>query len=155
MTYICASKRQLTQNMTPSHYLHPCWINVNHTLGGKFQWNLNQTKTIFFKKLHFVYIVVCKMTAILSRLRYVNGVHSWTKVYSCFFSELLNQLEVKGFDNSLIKSPRYIGGDFMFLYRFVRRRRPLILVHAITFEQLFGFLSFLARLLALTCRLPD
>ena len=48
------------------------------------------------------------------------------------------------------------GGDFMFLYRFVRhRRRPHILVHAITFEQLFGFLSFLARLLALTYRLTD
>ena len=65
----------------------------------------------------------------------------------------------------LIKSPQYTGGDFMFLYRFVRRcrrrcrhrrlrRRPQILVHAITFEQLFGFLSFLAQLLALTCRLP-
>ena len=69
---------------------------------------------------------------------------------------------------SLIKSPQYTGGDFMFLSRFVRRRwrrrrrrrrrlrrRPQILVHAITFEQLFGFLSFLAQLLALTCRLPD
>ena len=63
---------------------------------------------------------------------------------------------------SIIKSTQYTGGDFMFLYRFVRRRRrrrrrrrPQILVHAITFEQLFGFLSFLARLLALTCRLPD
>ena len=59
---------------------------------------------------------------------------------------------------SVIKSPRYTGGDFMFLYLFVRRRRrrqPQILVHVITFEQLFGFLSFLARLLALTCRLPD
>ena len=60
----------------------------------------------------------------------------------------------------LIKSPQYTGGDFMFLYRFVRRRRrlrrrPPILVHAITFEQLFGFLSFLAQLLALTCILPD
>ena len=62
----------------------------------------------------------------------------------------------------LIKSPRYTGGDFMFLYRFVRRRprlrlrrQPQLLVHAITFEQLFGFLSFLARLLALTYRLPD
>ena len=36
----------------------------------------------------------------------------------------------------IIKSPRYTGGDFMFLYRFVRRRRrrrPQILVHAITF----------------------
>ena len=50
-----------------------------------------------------------------------------------------------------IKSPF----DFMFLYRFVRRRRPQILVHAITFEQLFGFLSFLPRLLALTYRLTD
>ena len=61
----------------------------------------------------------------------------------------------------IIKSPRYTGGDFMFLYRFVRRRqrrrrrRPQIFVHAITFEQLFGFLSLLARLLALTCSLPD
>ena len=53
------------------------------------------------------------------------------------------------------KSPRYTGGDFMFLYRFVRRRRPQILVHAISLEQLFGFLSFLVGLLALTCRLPD
>ena len=59
---------------------------------------------------------------------------------------------------SVIKSSQYTGGDFMFLYRFVRRRRrrrPQILVHAITFEQLFGFLSFLAQLLTLTCRLPD
>ena len=61
----------------------------------------------------------------------------------------------------IFKSPRYTGGDFMFLYRFVRRRRrrrrrrPQILVHVITFEQLFGFLSFLARLLALTYRLTD
>ena len=59
------------------------------------------------------------------------------------------------------KSPRYTGGDFMFLYWFVRchrrrhRRRPQMLVHLKTFEQLFRFLSFLARLLALTCRLPD
>ena len=52
----------------------------------------------------------------------------------------------------LIKLPRYTQGDFMFLYRFVhrrrsrrrcrRRRRPSTLVHEITFEQLFGFLSF-------------
>ena len=58
----------------------------------------------------------------------------------------------------IIKSPQYTGGDFMFLYRFERRRRrhrPQILVQAITFEQIFGFLSFLAQLLALTCRLPD
>ena len=45
----------------------------------------------------------------------------------------------------------------MFLNWFVRRwhRRPQIFVHAITFEQLFGLLSFLARLLALTNRLTD
>ena len=58
----------------------------------------------------------------------------------------------------IIKSPRYTGGDFIFLYQFVRRRRhrrPQIFVHVITFEQFFGFLSFLARLLALTCRLHD
>ena len=54
-----------------------------------------------------------------------------------------------------IKSPRYTGGDFMFLYRFIRRRRPQILVQATTFEQLFRFLLFLAWLLALTYRLPD
>ena len=55
----------------------------------------------------------------------------------------------------------------MFLYRFVRRRRrrrhrrshrrrrPQTFVRAMNFEQLFGFLSFLAQLLALTNRLPD
>ena len=76
----------------------------------------------------------------------------------------------------VIKSPRFTGGDFMFLYRFVRHRlksprytrgdfmflcrrrwrhRPQIFVHAITFENFFGFLSCLAQLLALTYRLPD
>ena len=56
----------------------------------------------------------------------------------------------------LIKSLRYTGGDFIFLYRFVRRRRrrPQILVHAITFEQILRFCHF-RRLLALTYRLPD
>ena len=58
--------------------------------------------------------------------------------------------------HQVIKSPRYTGGDFLFLYRFVRRRRrwPQVLVNAITFEQLFGFLLFLALLLALTYKLP-
>ena len=59
-------------------------------------------------------------------------------------------------NNTIIKSPRYTGGDFMFLYRFVRRRRlPQILVHSITFERRFEFLLFLARLLDLTYWLPD
>ena len=41
----------------------------------------------------------------------------------------------------VFKSPQYTGGDFMFLYRFVRRRRrrPQILVHAITFWISFIF----------------
>ena len=75
-------------------------------------------------------------------------------------------MEVSGTNNVslvlvIVKSPRYTWGDFMFLYRFVHRRRhvrlrrPQILVHGITFEQLFGFLSFLAQLLALTYRLTD
>ena len=68
-------------------------------------------------------------------------------------SEMMHKIARKSCP--IIKSPRYTGGDFMFLYRFIRRRRPQILVHAITFENLFGFLSFLARLLGLTFRLPD
>ena len=49
------------------------------------------------------------------------------------------------YPDHLIKSPRYTRGDFIFLYRFVRRRRRRrlkILFHAITYEQLFRFLSF-------------
>ena len=52
------------------------------------------------------------------------------------------------YPDHLIKSPRYTGGDFIFLYRFVRRRRrrrrPQILVHAITFEQLLDHFSTIA-----------
>ena len=55
----------------------------------------------------------------------------------------------------IIKPSRYTRRDFMFLLRFVHRRRPQIIVHSITFEQPFVFLLFLARLLALTYRLPD
>ena len=77
----------------------------------------------------------------------------WEWPYYYFGTDILNETL---YNISLIKSPQYTGGDFMFLYRFVRRRcRPQILVHAITFEQLFGFLSFLAWLLALTYRLTD
>ena len=49
----------------------------------------------------------------------------------------------------VIKSPQYTGGDFMFLYRFVRRRRclrcrhrPQILVHAITLDNFLDFFHF-------------
>ena len=84
--------------------------------------------------------------------------HCWPKsLMTCMVSLGLHELIHPVPVIKVIKSPQYTGGDFMFLYRFVRRRRrrPQILVHTITFEQLFGFLSFLALLLALTCRLPD
>ena len=49
--------------------------------------------------------------------------------------------------------------DFMFLYRFVRRRRRhrrlQNFVHVIKSEQFFVFLSFLVGLNALTFKLPD
>ena len=53
-------------------------------------------------------------------------------------------MNLKPQNKSIIKSPRYTGGDFMFLYRFVRRRRrrPQILVHAVTFEPFF-WISFI------------
>ena len=49
----------------------------------------------------------------------------------------------------VIKSPRYNGGDLMFLYQFMHGRRCR------TFEQHFRFLSFLAQMLSLIYRLPD
>ena len=54
----------------------------------------------------------------------------------------------------LINSPQYTGGDYVFV--------PVCMPPPVAdsfsrhnFEQLFLFLSFLARLLALTYRLPD
>ena len=56
---------------------------------------------------------------------------------------------------TLFKSPRYTGVDFVFLYRFVCRRRPQSFVHAITVEQLVTFLSFFVEFMNLTFRLPE
>ena len=66
----------------------------------------------------------------------------YRKLDCLIYSLPLHQICCVQYHLLLIKTPRYTGDDFMFLYRFVRRRRPQILVHAITFEQLFGFLSF-------------
>ena len=57
----------------------------------------------------------------------------------------------------IIKLPRYTGSDFIPVVpvRTPPPPPPPILVHAINFKQLFGFLSFLARVLALTYRLTD
>ena len=99
-------------------------------------------------------ILMMEMTFVLHKLTKL----SYIEVFSLSPDIANIFIFISSMNILLFKSPRYTEGDFMFLYRFVRRRRrqrPQILVHAITFEQLFGFLSFLARLLALTCRLPD
>ena len=115
------------------------------------------------------YYTVYLMLNRRKRLHLIVNARGFTKRFALIFFLLHRFLyDIAAFTTSrtfvviIIKSPRYTGGDFMFLYRFVRRRRrrrrrrrPQILVHAITFEQPFGFLSFLAQLLALTCRLPD
>ena len=54
----------------PSHYLNPCWVIFNWTLGKKFQLNLNQNTKLSFMKMHLN--VVSEMGAILSR-------ESWVK----------------------------------------------------------------------------
>ena len=80
------------------------------------------------------------MAAILSQPHCDNG--TWLYVLGSF----------------VIKSPRYTGGYFMFLYWLVRRcrsrrrRRPQTFVHAIAFEQRFRFILFLTQMLALTYR---
>ena len=82
-------------------------------------------------------------------------VQSW-KIMPCFYHTVntmtVDDLWTQGAWTSaamVIKSPQYTGGDFMFLYRFVRRRRhrprrrrPQILVHAIALWTTF-WISFI------------
>ena len=35
-----------------AHYLNQCWLNENWTLRNNLEWNLNQSKKLFFRKLH-------------------------------------------------------------------------------------------------------
>ena len=58
----------------PNHYLNmlnQCWNIVNLTLRNKLQWNINQNTEVFIHKNTFEN-VVCKMAAILFRVRWVN-----------------------------------------------------------------------------------
>ena len=55
----------------PSHYLNQCWLIVNWTLRHNFQWNVNQNTKLIIHENAFENIV-CEMTAILSRGRWVN-----------------------------------------------------------------------------------
>ena len=130
--------REKSGNFVRAHGWTPCmrtWCVVLLYFQVKYQGHMGCSN--FLPCLHSY--LKCWPSVINSLRLRQNGCHFPDDIFKCIF-----------------KSPRYTGGDFMFLYRFVRRRRrPQILVHAITFEQLFGFISFLARLLALTCRLPE
>ena len=152
--------------MKPSHYPSQCWLIISkaqcHSFDA-FSQKIHQP-SISKISLEITYhimagsaFVVAKKVFIMETIVFWHCDNGWMTKNNYF-----------GVNSALpliIKSPQYTGGDFMFLYRFVRRRhrrrhrrlrrRPQILVHAITFEQLFGFPSFLAQLLALTCRLPD
>ena len=109
----------------------------------------------YFWNDHFPVIIECGLY--LLNITTIRAQYEGHKVQADMIPPNSNAWNICALTYLLIKSPWYTGGDFIFLYQFVRRRRhrPQILVHAITFQQLFGFLSFLARLLALTCRLPD
>ena len=40
-----------------SHYLDQCWVIVNRAIANRFQWNLNQNKTVFIHKNAFANVV--------------------------------------------------------------------------------------------------
>ena len=56
--------------LAQSHYLNKCFLIVNWTLRNKLQWNLNQNTKPFVYENAFQN-VVCEMTAILSRRKWV------------------------------------------------------------------------------------
>ena len=63
----------------PSHYLSQCWLIVNWTLRNKLQWNSNQITKLFIHQNAFEN-VICEMSAILSRKR-------WVRWESCLQSQ--------------------------------------------------------------------
>ena len=142
------------------HIYRP-FVQRIHRLGGPFSQRARNAELYLIEllidlKLSHQFLINCylKSTWVWINLQFILYA-SW---HTCYYSiEIIEPRTKCLLVSNFIKSPRYTGGDFkfMFLYWFVRRRRPQILVHAITFEQHFGFLSFLAWLLALTCRLPD
>ena len=76
--------------------------------------------------------------------------------YRCFIFGLLDYAL---FESILVISHPGYREDFMFLHWFLRshrlRRRPETFVHAMISRKLFGFLLFLAGLIAPTDILPD
>ena len=150
-------KTQLSSSYWSTHY--------RHSVAPPYGWNMG------FLVLLQSWVYILHLSGWWLPQFYVDGLVQDCCISSALGMEILQSstkpsmhiiLDITGLNLVFFKSPQYTGGDFMFLYRFVRRRhrrrrrrRPQILVHAITFEQLLGFLSFLAQLLALTCRLPD
>ena len=65
-------RQWLVACLVPSHYLNQYWLIVNWTLRNKLKWNSNQN-TIFFVHDNTFKNVVCKMSAILCRRRWVKG----------------------------------------------------------------------------------
>ena len=55
----------------PSHYLNQCWVIVNWTLRNKLQWHFIQNMKLFIHE-NASQNIVCKMTAISTRGRWLN-----------------------------------------------------------------------------------
>ena len=68
----------LVAYLAPGHYLNERWVIVNWTLRNKFQWNFNQNTEIFIHE-NASENIICKMSAILSRGRWVNTTTNATR----------------------------------------------------------------------------
>ena len=82
-----------------------------------------------------------------------NHTHSeWFPIWRYFICDRFDQkcCGCFGCGHLVATSSVALGVTYMFLYWFVCQRQPQTFVHAITSEQLFGFLTFLARLMTLT-----
>ena len=108
-------------------YVHSQWEmslhcnDICHWLGAHLDWSTFVTALL--------YSVSCVGLS--------DVVSLWHQTVFCYHDDIMTLSTLL-----VIKSPQYTGGDFMFLYRFVCRRRPQILVHAITFERHF-WISFI------------
>ena len=78
----------LDKDLSPSHYLIQRWLIVIWIIANKFQWNLEQNKTISIQENEFENYV-CKMATILSQphcdgksLTPANGLFGKTFKYS-------------------------------------------------------------------------
>ena len=63
-----------------SHSLDQWWAIVNWTLRNKLQWNFDQNKKVFNRENPYQ-TIICEMTAILSRGRWVNSLErAWASI---------------------------------------------------------------------------